>query len=138
MLSITRAISAAASEKFSAASVRLAQEAAQYVGIDGLDAVTARKLDLLRAGIVVPAPANADKIAEQAGIVTQLGGLYGKGYNDIWAAVGVYLGRAFNRLSSDGHIQFSVACHFLKLFAGDAITKYNSQFTHCAFRPIVQ
>lgn len=75
----TEAMASAASERFSSAQVRLAGESVKYLDASGLDPVTRRKLDLLRAGIVVPAPPDPDSIAEQAGIVTRLGGLYGKG-----------------------------------------------------------
>lgn len=75
----TEALSARAREAFTAAQVRLASEAVHYQDIPQLDAVTARKLRMLRAGIVVPAPADPQKLAEQSSIVTSLAGMYGKG-----------------------------------------------------------
>lgn len=60
-------------------SVAYANEAAKYARIEGLDAETKRKLDILRNGIVMPAP-TADGAAEELSeIATQLGAAYGKG-----------------------------------------------------------
>lgn len=53
--------------------------AATFDGVEGLDADTARKLDLLKRSTTLPAPANAEERAELAGIMTKLGGMYGKG-----------------------------------------------------------
>ena len=54
----TQAIYTEAAEKFTAAQVRLAGQASQYAGLDGIDAETSRKLDILRTMIVVPAPSD--------------------------------------------------------------------------------
>jgi peptidyl-dipeptidase A len=60
-------------------SVALANEAAKWARVTGLDPETARKLDILRNGIVMPAPA-AEGAAEQLSeIATALGSAYGKG-----------------------------------------------------------
>ncbi len=60
-------------------SVAYANEAAKYARIEGLDAETARKLDILRNGIVMPAPSRDGAAAELSGIATQLGAAYGQG-----------------------------------------------------------
>jgi peptidyl-dipeptidase A len=70
---------AKASEKFTAAQVEIASKAAQFVSVEGLDAELRRKLDMLRSGIVVPAPMDPAKTAEQAEIGAKLSGMYGKG-----------------------------------------------------------
>jgi peptidyl-dipeptidase A len=60
-------------------SVAYANEAARYAGVAGLDAEVARKLDILRNGIVMPAPMRDGAAAELSEIATQLGSAYGKG-----------------------------------------------------------
>jgi peptidyl-dipeptidase A len=77
----TELLAARAAEQLTAAQVRLAAEAMQVSATAGpdLDAGTRRKLDMLRAGIVIPAPADPALIAEQAAIGANLGGMYGKG-----------------------------------------------------------
>jgi peptidyl-dipeptidase A len=75
----TETLSARASEEFTAAQVEIAGEAARYASVEGLDYDTRRKLDMLRSGIVVPAPADPAKTAEQAEIGAKLSGMYGKG-----------------------------------------------------------
>ncbi|MEL6878391.1 MAG: M2 family metallopeptidase, partial [Pseudomonadota bacterium] len=59
--------------------VAYANEAAKYARVDGLDMDTARKLDMLRNGIVMPAPGRDGAAAELSEIATQLGSAYGKG-----------------------------------------------------------
>ncbi|MCH8193743.1 MAG: M2 family metallopeptidase, partial [Planctomycetes bacterium] len=54
-------------------------QAALFTGLDGLDYDTSRKLNIFRSGIVIPAPRDAAKIAEQAEIGAKMSGLYGKG-----------------------------------------------------------
>ncbi len=59
--------------------VAFANEAARYARIAGLDAQTARKLDILRTGISMPAPATAGAAEEMNDIATRLGSAYGRG-----------------------------------------------------------
>jgi len=75
----TGKLSATASRKFTGLQVELAAEAARYNGVEGIDDDTRRKLDILRSGITIPAPRDAVKTAEQAGIGTKLAGMYGRG-----------------------------------------------------------
>jgi peptidyl-dipeptidase A len=70
---------AKASERFTAAQVEIASQAAKFNGVAGLDEDLRRKLDMLRSGIVVPAPMDPAKTAEQAQIGAKLSGMYGKG-----------------------------------------------------------
>lgn len=74
----TAALSAAVGEKISAASVKFATEAAKYANVE-LDPVNARKLNILRSALVLPAPLDPTKNAELAKISSELNGLYGKG-----------------------------------------------------------
>ncbi|MDJ0643530.1 MAG: M2 family metallopeptidase [Erythrobacter sp.] len=60
-------------------SVAYANEAAKYARVDGLDPETARKLDMLRNGIVMPAPSREGAAVELSGIATKLGAAYGQG-----------------------------------------------------------
>lgn len=75
----TEQLAAKASEHFTAAQVEIGTQAARYIGLEGLDYDTGRKLNMLRSGTVVPAPRDAAKTAEQAEIGTKLSSLYGKG-----------------------------------------------------------
>ncbi|WMB71150.1 M2 family metallopeptidase [Shewanella oncorhynchi] len=74
----TAAQSAAVGEKVSAASVKFATEAAKYANVE-LDPINARKLNILRSALVLPAPLDPAKNAELAQISSELNGLYGKG-----------------------------------------------------------
>ena len=60
-------------------SVQYALEAAKYAQVDGLDPVVARKLDILRTGIVLPAPTTPGAATELNQISTELQSQYGKG-----------------------------------------------------------
>ena len=60
-------------------SVKYALEAAKYATIPGLDAEVARKLDMLRNGIVLPAPTADGAATELNQIATDLNSQYGKG-----------------------------------------------------------
>ena len=60
-------------------SVRLANEAARYANVRGLSYDTKRKLDILRGGIVLPAPTTPGAAAELNEIATRLNSTYGKG-----------------------------------------------------------
>ncbi|MFL0356356.1 M2 family metallopeptidase [Erythrobacter sp. GH1-10] len=60
-------------------SVRFANEAAKYAAVEGLDPEVARKLDMLRNGISMPAPSRDGAAEELSAIATKLGSDYGKG-----------------------------------------------------------
>ena len=59
--------------------VRYALEAAKYMGVAGLSADTRRKLDILRTGLVLPAPTTPGAASELNTIATDLQSQYGKG-----------------------------------------------------------
>ncbi|MDX3882829.1 MAG: M2 family metallopeptidase [Sphingomonas sp.] len=61
------------------ASVRLAKEAARYDKVAGLSFDTRRKLDILRQGIVLPAPATEGAATELNALSTRMSSTYGKG-----------------------------------------------------------
>ena len=75
----TEQLAAKAAEQFTAAQVEIAAQAARFTGLEGLDYDTGRKLNILRSGIVIPAPRDAAKTSEQAEIGAKMSGLYGKG-----------------------------------------------------------
>ena len=75
----TEVLAARAAEKFTAAQVEVASEADRFNSVEGLDYDTARKLDFLKSGIIIPAPMDAAKTAEQSEIGAKLSGLYGRG-----------------------------------------------------------
>jgi len=60
-------------------SVRLAQQAAKLRKLNGLSPETTRKLDMLRQGLVLPAPATPAAATELNEIATRLNSTYGKG-----------------------------------------------------------
>ena len=60
-------------------SVRYANEAARYAQVVGLDPEVARKLDILRNGIVMPAPVRDGAATELNEIATKLNSQYGQG-----------------------------------------------------------
>jgi len=60
-------------------SVRYANEAARYAQVAGLDPEVARKLDILRNGIVMPAPVRDGAATELNEIATKLNSQYGQG-----------------------------------------------------------
>ncbi|MGL3820014.1 M2 family metallopeptidase [Sphingopyxis sp. R3-92] len=60
-------------------SVQYAIEAAKYSGVAGLSADTKRKLDILRTGLVLPAPTTPGAATELNQIATDLQSQYGKG-----------------------------------------------------------
>jgi peptidyl-dipeptidase A len=74
----TAKLSADANEKFTAAIVKLANEAARFNGLE-LDYDTTRKLEKLKLALVLPAPLDQAKTAELAKVVSELSGMYGKG-----------------------------------------------------------
>ncbi len=59
--------------------VQYALEAAKYQNVAGLSAETKRKLDILRGGLVLPAPTREGAAAELSTIATKLNSTYGKG-----------------------------------------------------------
>ena len=59
--------------------VTFANEAAKYAEVAGLAPEVARKLDMLRNSIVMPAPVRAGAAEELSTIATKLGSAYGKG-----------------------------------------------------------
>ncbi len=59
--------------------VAYANEAARYARVAGLDAETARKLDILRNGITLPAPTRPGAATEMNDIATRLASAYGRG-----------------------------------------------------------
>jgi len=59
--------------------VRLATEAARYQNVPGLSPDTRRKLNILRAGLVLPAPTTPGAAAELNRISTDLSSQYGRG-----------------------------------------------------------
>jgi peptidyl-dipeptidase A len=74
----TEQLAATADEEFTTLSTQLATEASRYRDVE-VDPELRRKLDLLSRAIVLPAPEDAAKGSELAGIVAKLGGMYGKG-----------------------------------------------------------
>jgi peptidyl-dipeptidase A len=59
--------------------VRFALEAAKYQALPGLSPDVKRKLDIMRGGLVLPAPTTAGAAAELNEIATRLQSAYGKG-----------------------------------------------------------
>ncbi|HEY6816659.1 MAG TPA: M2 family metallopeptidase [Croceibacterium sp.] len=59
--------------------VKYALDAAKYAEVQGLDPVVRRKLDILRTGIVLPAPTTEGAAEELNTISTELQSQYGKG-----------------------------------------------------------
>ncbi len=74
----TQLLSAQASEKLVAGTVRLAGEAARFNALE-LDADLRRKLDSLRLALTLPAPPEPAKTAELARITSDLESRYGRG-----------------------------------------------------------
>ena len=75
----TEKLAALSNTRFTAKQVKLGLEAASYIDVEGIDTDTRRKLDMLRNGITMPAPRDADKMAEQSEIGAKLRGMYSKG-----------------------------------------------------------
>ena len=59
--------------------VEYAKEAARWITVPGLDAATTRKLNILRTGLVLPAPSAPGAATELNDIATKLQSTYGKG-----------------------------------------------------------
>jgi peptidyl-dipeptidase A len=75
----TEILSAKSREALTAAQVQAAADAARFNAVTGLDYDTSRKLHMLRSGIVIPAPSDPAKTAEQSEIGAKLSGMYGRG-----------------------------------------------------------
>jgi len=75
----TDALAAKAGAEGTTMSVQAALDAARFNDVEGLDAVTRRKLDKLRGGIVLPAPTTEGAATELNQIATKLNSAYGKG-----------------------------------------------------------
>jgi peptidyl-dipeptidase A len=75
----TELLAARTAEAFTAAQVEVASEAVRFNAVTGLDYDTSRKLNMLKSGIVIPAPMDAAKTAEQSEIGAKLGSMYGRG-----------------------------------------------------------
>jgi len=74
----TEILAAKANEKVIAAGVELAKAAARFDAV-ALPADLRRKLDILKLGLVLPAPSDPEKTAELARLAAELNGMYGKG-----------------------------------------------------------
>ena len=74
----TADVTAYLSEKLTSRASELAKESAKFNNIE-VDADTRRKLNLMRNGLVFPAPADATKSARLSQIGSELGGMYGSG-----------------------------------------------------------
>lgn len=74
----TEAIASQADEKFIAEGVRLAKEATRFDGV-ALPADMARKMKLLKVGLVLAAPGDAKESAEVTRLASSLESTYGKG-----------------------------------------------------------
>ena len=59
--------------------VQYAKEAARWIQVPGLDPDTLRKLNILRTGLVLPAPSAPGAATELSQIATKLQSMYGKG-----------------------------------------------------------
>ena len=75
----TDAINTLFGAKNTEAAVRLAKEAAKYDKVSGLSPDTRRKLDILRQGIVLPAPVRDGAATELNALSTKMSSAYGKG-----------------------------------------------------------
>lgn len=74
----TAAVTAYLSEKLSSRASALAKESAKFNNVE-VDADTRRKLDLMRYGLIMPAPEDAKKSERLAQIGSELSGMYGSG-----------------------------------------------------------
>ncbi len=74
----TQALAAAANEEITAASVRMAKEAARFDDLD-LSYDTRRQLALLKQALTLPAPSDPEKTAEVARLAASLDSAFGTG-----------------------------------------------------------
>lgn len=75
----TDALAAKYGEVGTEKAVQYALDAAKYQNVAGLSAETKRKLDILRGGLVLPAPTTEGAAKELSEIATRLNSAYGKG-----------------------------------------------------------
>jgi peptidyl-dipeptidase A len=75
----TDALASRAGAQATEMSVDYALKSAKYAMLPGLSYATKRKLDILRSGLVLPAPTRAGGATELADISTRLNSAYGKG-----------------------------------------------------------
>jgi peptidyl-dipeptidase A len=75
----TDALAAKSNAEQTELGVKYALDAARFKGVAGLSPDTARKLDLLRNGLTLPAPTRPGAAAELATIGTRMSSAYGKG-----------------------------------------------------------
>jgi len=75
----TDALAAASNAQLTEKQVQYALEAAKFADIAGLDPDVKRKLDIMRNGIVLPAPTTPGAATELSAITTGLSSQYGKG-----------------------------------------------------------
>jgi peptidyl-dipeptidase A len=75
----TDAVAARVGAEGTEMSVKFATQAAKYVNVAGLSYDTKRKLDILRGGLVLPAPTTEGAAKELNDIATKLNSTYGKG-----------------------------------------------------------
>jgi peptidyl-dipeptidase A len=75
----TDAVAARVGAEGTEMSVKFATEAARYANVAGLSYDTKRKLDILRGGLVLPAPTTEGAAKELNDIATKLNSTYGKG-----------------------------------------------------------
>ena len=75
----TNFLASEANERLLGAAVELAEDAARYVDVEGLDPDVRRKLEILRNGLVIPAPSDPAKTAEVSQLQTSLESRYGQG-----------------------------------------------------------
>ena len=75
----TDALAAKSGAEGTELTVKLALDAAKFKGVSGLSPDTARKLDLLRVGVTLPAPTKPGAAEELSTIVTRMSSAYGKG-----------------------------------------------------------
>ncbi|AXQ98199.1 M2 family metallopeptidase [Pseudoalteromonas piscicida] len=74
----TASLAADVNEEYTTALVELANQAAQFDGLN-LSEDTRRKLDKLKLNLTLPAPKDAEKTADLAKLTAELDGMYGKG-----------------------------------------------------------
>jgi peptidyl-dipeptidase A len=75
----TDALAAASNAMVTEKGVRYALDAAKYAALPGLDADVKRKLDIMRNGIVLPAPTTPGAADELSRLSTAMSSAYGKG-----------------------------------------------------------
>jgi len=75
----TDALAARSNGELTEKAVKYALEAAKYAALPGLDADVERKLNIMRNGIVLPAPTTPGAAAQLSEITTGLSSQYGKG-----------------------------------------------------------